>query len=160
MKKPRFELSRWAPPGMELRFWKQFFWSGLFFSALYSMTFLMEFKSEWNGLWADVEKKILWNNARMPAFFELLDKSLFGYLVLSVGMVVMAVYSYGYFYRDSRSIYLMRGLPDRWELHRRCLPLPAVGILICTVTSLVNGMIYYGIYRLFTPVECLPAGLW
>ena len=96
----------------------------------------------------------------MPAFFELLDKALLGYLVLSVGMVVMAVYSYSYFYQGSRSIYLMRRLPNRFELPRRCLTLPVAAILICMLAALGNGVLYYGIYRLLTPVECLPAGLW
>ena len=158
--KKKIDLSPWTPPGMDLRFWKQFFWSGLAFSAFYSLTFLMEYQHAWDGLWRDRERLELWENAQMPAFFRLLDKSLLGYLVVAVGMLAMAGYSYGYFYQGSRSIYLMRRLPDRWELLRRCLTVPTVAILICCVTGLMNGLLYYGIYRIFTPSACLPVGLW
>lgn len=160
MKARRFDLSRWAPPGMELGFWKQLFGSGLFFAFLFSTTFLMEYESTWSGLWRDKEKKILWEQANMPPFFELLDKALLGYLVLAVGMAVMAGYSYLYFYRDSRSIYLMRRLPDGKELPRRCLTLPAAGGAVCAAAAGLTGLIYYGIYVCFTPPACLPAGLW
>ena len=112
------------------------------------------------GLWRDMPGNELWENARMIPFFQLLDKSLFGYLVVAMGMLAMAGYSYSYFYRGSRSIYLMRRLPDVRELPRRCLVVPGVGILICGVSALLNGALYYGIYIFFTPVECLPGVLW
>lgn len=156
----KLDLTRWVPPGMELGFWKQFFCSGLFFSAFYSLTFLMEFRHEWEGLWRDMDRSELWENARMVPFFQLLDKALLGYLVVAVGMLAMAGYSYSYFYQGSRSIYLMRRLPDFWELPRRCLVVPGVGILICGGLALLNLALYYGIYIFFTPVECLPGVLW
>lgn len=156
----KLDLNRWVPPGMELRFWKQFFCSGLFFSAFYSLNFLMEFRNEWERLWRDMPWGELWRNARMTPFFRLLDKSLLGYLIVAVGMLAMAGYSYSYFYQGSRSIYLMRRLPDRWELPRRCLALPGIGILLCVILALLNGWLYYGIYVFFTPPECLPGVLW
>lgn len=58
--------------------------------------------------------------------------------------------------QDSMSIYLMRRLPDKWELHRRCWgrPLIFTGLSLLLILALTG--LYFVIYLLFTPVECLP----
>ncbi len=63
---------------------------------------------------------------------------------------------YLYHRKETRSIYLMRRLPDKWDLHRRCWGRP----LIYTAGSIVLiGLIllsYFIVYLVFTPAECLP----
>ncbi len=54
-------------------------------------------------------------------FDDMLWPSLWGFWFALIIPPVQAVQNYQSHYRGSRSIYLMRRLPDRWELHRRCL---------------------------------------
>lgn len=62
------------------------------------------------------------------------------------------------FYRGSKSIYLMRRLPDRWELPRRCAALPllalAAGLVLTALLICLCNLLYFRA----TPQQCLPAG--
>jgi hypothetical protein len=58
----------------------------------------------------------------------------------------------------SRSDYLMRRLPDRWEYPRRCVTLPLLGAVAIIAEFLIVTLIYFAVYALFTPGICLPAG--
>lgn len=62
-----------------------------------------------------------------PAFFA--------FPLLMLAGLALAGYNWACFRRGSRSIYLMRRLPDRWELARRCLTIPLVLILGAVVLT-------------------------
>ena len=50
----------------------------------------------------------------------------------------------------------MRRLPERWELHLRCLTVPVVGVLGAMSLQGILGIFYYLIYIFVTPRQCLP----
>lgn len=68
----------------------------------------------------------------------------------------MAVYHYFYYYRDTRSIYLMKRLPDRRGLAESCVRAPLQGMAAGAVCMLLMGLLYYGIYLLAVPPACMP----
>lgn len=99
--------------------------------------------------------------AVMTPFYQTLDStSLLGYAMVALFMLPLAAWHYLYHYQDSRSIYLMRRLPDRWELWRRCLALPLLGLAACGVLSAIHVPVAYAIYRFATPAQCLQGGQW
>lgn len=63
---------------------------------------------------------------------------------------------YHYHTRGAMPIYLMRRLPDKWELHRRCWTLPilsaAAEVLLFTALTLLCWLLY----RFATPAGHLP----
>lgn len=63
---------------------------------------------------------------------------------------------YGSFRRGSRSIYLMRRLPDKWELHRRCWGRPLIFFVQSLALMACLTAFYFLIYLVFTPKGCLP----
>lgn len=77
------------------------------------------------------------------------------FALLALGAVVLAVYNYTGLWRGAKTRYLMARLPDRWELHRRCLTLPLALLLTAVVLSALVLLAYYAIYLLITPQECL-----
>jgi uncharacterized membrane protein YqhA len=83
-----------------------------------------------------------------------------GFLILALCMLALIVYHYAYHYQGSKSIYLMKRLPNRWEMHRRCITLPLLAALICLIAAIAFLLIYFGIYMVFTPKECLTLGQW
>lgn len=85
-----------------------------------------------------------------PAFFA--------FPLLMLAGLALAGYNWACFRRGSRSIYLMRRLPDRWELARRCLTIPLVLILGAVVLTVVLLALYYAIYLWGTPAQCLRSG--
>jgi len=154
------DLSRFAPPGLELRQEKQFFLTGLVCAFVYSLLFLIPLRHAWNNLYQNVGERILLPGAVMKDFGALLENSLAGFLVLACCMIGWIVYHYLYHYQGSRSIYLMKRLPKAWELHRRCLTLPLLGVLISFAAAFILLLIYFGIYLALTPEECLVPGQW
>ncbi len=55
--------------------------------------------------------------------------------------------NYMTFYRESKSIYLMRRIPDRWELPRRCAAVPliglAAGLILTAILICLCNLIYF-----------------
>ena len=74
--------------------------------------------------------------------------------------ICLTVYYYMGFHNGSNSHYVMRRLPDKWEYHRRCLALPLMTILASLLLIPLLLGLYYAIYILFTPEQCLQPDQW
>ncbi len=146
-----------APLGIELAKEITIFVSGMLLSLLYSLIYLANYVIERNNLYERIdEERVLRAGAIMPSFETLIEGRMIGFGIVIVILICISVYHYIYHYMDSKLVYLMKRLPSRWELHKRCLVLPIVGIIVTLVCSLLLWFIYYGIYLLFTPQQCLP----
>lgn len=153
--------ARHVPPGVNLDQGLGWFAGGISVSLLYSLGFLIRYANEYQSLFLwDGLAKVLNTSAVMPDFVQILGGSLSGFLVLALCMAAVAVYHYSYHYQGSKSIYLMRRLPNRWELPRRCLTMPLMGILACLCVALPLLLIYYAVYMAFTPRPCLAPYQW
>lgn len=163
MKKQKLDLTRWAPPGLNLKPEIKFFAAGLVLAVLYSFLFFERYLSARADLYIysySSSTRVLLPDAVMPDFYILLEHYWAGLAVLAVCMLALIIYHYVYHRQDSKSIYLMRRLPSRWELHRRCLTLPLIAILICLLTAIILLLLFYGTYNVFTPKECLMPHQW
>lgn len=89
-------------------------------------------------------------------FSDLIQSSLDFFPLFWLFMLWEVIDCYLYHRRETKSIYLMRRLPDAWDLHRRCWGKP----LIYTAGSIVLMgailLVYFLIYLVFTPAACLP----
>ena len=96
------------------------------------------------------------SGAKMAPYLSLLGGSFSLFPLFWLMMAVEVYLCYDYHKRISQSIYLMRRLPDEWDLHRRCWGRP----LLYTAGSLaLVGVIlvfWYLMYLLITPHGCLP----
>lgn len=155
------DLSRWAPPGLRWQTERNVFLGVGAGAVLYSFGFLLRY-TEARALLYTQESgvSLLRAGAVMEDFAPLLDRALLGFAVQALCMVVFGVYHYVYHNQGSKSMYLMRRLPNRWELHRRCLTLPLLGILASVVLALLLLVLYYEIYMRCTPEQCLTPGQW
>ena len=82
------------------------------------------------------------------------------YSLLFLGAAILAFVNYSGFRSGSKSVYLMRRLPDRWEYHRRCLTIPLLAILAGLVSIPLLTGIFYAIYLHATPAQCLQPNQW
>ncbi|NLW16480.1 MAG: hypothetical protein GX033_02315 [Firmicutes bacterium] len=157
----KHKLTHHLPPGVDLERELAWFEGGIFVSLLYSLRFLIRYANEYQSLFLwNGSEKVLNTNAVMPDFVQILGGSLSGFLVLALCMAATAAYHYSYHFQGSKSIYLMKRLPNRWELPRRCLTLPVLGIITCLCIALLLLLIYYAVYMLFTPRACLAPQQW
>ena len=83
-----------------------------------------------------------------------------GFSLLFLGAAILAAYNYSGFRNGSKSYYLMRRLPDKWEYHRRCLALPLAATLAGLVLIPILMGLFYVLYLHATPAQCLQPGQW
>lgn len=155
------KFERHVPPGVNVpQELKWLAWGGAG-SLLYSFAFLIRYIDSYQSLfsWTGTSR-VLDTAAAMPDFAEVLDGSLAGFLILALGMAAVVAYHYAYHYQGSKSIYLMKRLPSRWELHRRCITLPVLAAASSLCAALLMLLFYFVIYMIFTPEACLAPHQW
>lgn len=157
----QYDLTRYAPAGFPLKQELNLFLWGLGGSLLYSTGFLFRYADAREALYemTNTGEKVLIENAAMPGITILIRNAFAGFFILSLLALGAAIYHYLFHYHESKSIYLMKRLPNRWELYKRCFALPCLEILLSLLTALTLFLLYYGIYLCFTPKTCLPTGI-
>ena len=81
------------------------------------------------------------------------------FLLLAVGFliaVVAVILNYRSFYRPTKSIYVMKRLSSSREMHRRCLAIPLIGLLLAILLCVGLGLFYYWVYKNYTLPVRLP----
>lgn len=153
--------ARYAPPGAELKGHKYLFRFGLILALIYAACFLLEYGEEYGDLfWVNGDLRVLRSGVVMPDFVVLLDNYLIGFGALAVAMLLYAGVYYQYHRQETKSIYLMRRLPNRWELHRRCWTLPVVSAAASAAAGFVVLLLFFWLYMEMTPASCLTPGQW
>lgn len=151
-------FKRNSPPGMDLKPEWCVFLIGNIFSLLISFCdFMNRYTDARNQLFTYViDRRELIEGAVIVPFRNLLGPLFSGFFFVICFMLGCVIYRYSYYRQDSMSIYLMKRLSDRKELHRRALILPALAILATLAAALVAVLLYFMIYLLATPRACLP----
>lgn len=102
-------------------------------------------------------EKILIPGVKIVPYPELwLHGPLFCFWCFLAYLAIGVFSNYRSHYMDSRSIYTMRRLPNRWELHRRCWTVPILAALAGAVLMGLLAGLYYWMYLALTPDGCLP----
>lgn len=78
------------------------------------------------------------------------------YVPFVLFLTTMMIYHYFYYYRETKSVYLMRRLPRRGVILVSCVKGPLLGLGIGAVALAALYLLYYRIYLLAIPGECLP----
>lgn len=153
----RIDIARYVPLGLEADKERRLLLYSLAAGAVWSvLLFLSSYAEAYSSLFNQNIRNQIREGAMMPEFFEILAGTERVFLLVFAAMPLWALYHYTYHLNGSKPIYLMRRLPERWELHRRCLALPAVGMVSALAFQGILGSLYYLIYILITPRQCLP----
>lgn len=154
-------LERYAPPGIDVKQERTLFLTGLGVAGAWSLSFFHSFNRYKDHLYTHRGgQEFLREGAIMEDFVVVLGKSLWLFFLLALCMIAVAALHYAYHHQGSKSIYLMHRLPDRMELHRRCLTLPVLAILITLAAAFLVLVIYFAVYMCATPPQCLTPGQW
>ena len=161
MKNNRLNLEKIVPPGISPKSQIQFFITGNIISFIISLYFFVNFYNEIIDLYEfDGAKKTLIQGIKMPDFPLILDRLTLGFALVAICMLFYVIYYYGSYKNGSMSIYLMKRLPSKFEMHKRALTLPLITAALSLIIGLLVSIIYLGLYVLFTPVECLKPDQW
>ena len=141
MKKP--DLSRLAPIGAQPEKQVLTILVALFVSLIWSLRIPVAVAREY---YRYVELLNMGSTAVMEEYPALSSDGLYGFYISAGLMVLMAVWNYVFHLIGSRADYFMRRLSSKWELHRRCFTLPAIGFALSIILSALIGLAYKAIY--------------
>lgn len=151
-------LEKYSPPGIDVSSEVMWYIAGLIIATLQSfIAFLIRYVEELNYLYTDRGgKQVLIEGAVIGDFHNMLNGAYILMFILCVLTLARIIYYYIYHYQGSKMMYLMRRLPDKWEVHKRCFTLPVTGLVLIGIWTMILRMIYFTIYILCTPSQCMP----
>lgn len=90
------------------------------------------------------------------SFTDLVSAYWWWYLPWVIGLAVNIVLHYTYYYRGTKSIYVMRRLRRPCVVLKSCVKAPALQLVAGLVVALLWYFVCFGIYLLVMPGECNP----
>ena len=140
------------------------------FAVVWSFQFLFRFYKAYKDLFYDASAMMLSSRysgmglqhgdllpgVKIEPFGDILAGSMLFFLPLFLEIATAGVMHYLYYSQRSRTILLIRRLPDRKYLWKTCGLGPMLGMAVCLVTMGALLGLYYGIYVTVTPAVCLP----
>ena len=154
------KLARWVPPGFPLRRELTFYGWAAALSLLWSLGYLGWLTDARAILFIPETGELMPLSA--PTFLALVTYSrcLLLYKLSLLLPLVFLLRHYAYHYQGSRSVYLMRRLPDHREFRRRCLALPLAALACFILLAAVTVLLYFGLYYLVMPDANIPPNQW
>lgn len=129
---------------------------GVILAVIRSLSYLGSYYNYYNYLFEHYDsRKILVEGRLMADFYVIIDGCFEGFLVVIFLLIVLTVFHYAFHYIDSKSIYTMKRLSKKSELHKRCMTVPLISIALCLTLSAILLVLYYSHYITTTPTECL-----
>lgn len=150
-----------APPGIGTDREIGTYISGLVMFLVFSFSFFGNYNEAFSELyhWKNGHQ-VLREGAVMKDFITLVEGSLGGFVWYSISMLFVVVWHYMYYHYGTKSIYLMRRLPNRMEIHKRAWTLPLLGAAGSLLAAFVILVFYFEIYMIVTPKQCIAPGQW
>lgn len=151
-------LRKFYPPGFE---WREELIS---LAVLFGLAFLLSWKYLFrlgqmtHNLYTydRYGERTLRPDAFADAFSELIQGSFWGFLLPLVFLAVTVVLHYIYYWRHTKSIYVMRRLPKRGVVFFSCVKGPVLCAALLALAAGVLWVLYLGLYWLTVPAECIP----
>lgn len=154
-------LDDFAPPGIGTDKELSGFIGGLMGAWLLSHRFFKNYSEARALLYHDPgTKRVLIEGAVMTDFSILLGDSLISFQVFAVFFLSVVIWHYLCYRQGSKSIYLMKRLPNRWEIHKRAWTLPLLAVAATVAVAFIVMLFYYWIYMVATPKQCIAPGQW
>lgn len=144
-------LKRYAPPGMELRPWKNFV--GISMGGCGALSFYGFFLHMFQARAKLFHPQTgeLTGNFTGWDFCTVLGKTTLPFLFFAAAMAAFLVLNYLCFFEGSKSIYTMARVKSAWELHIRCWTLPLLGAAALLLCRVVLTVVYFLVFLLATP---------
>ncbi len=156
-------LTRLFPAGLDVR--RELRAAGCLLAAgvMYSVvTFLYRYGRAYDALFEQTyvsgAARVLRSGAVMVGLGELVPGGLIVLHTLPFFALGLGAFHLFYHRQGSRSIYLMRRLPQRGELTRRVWAFPLVLVFVWLLTLTLLATLHYLYYTVRTPAPCIPAG--
>lgn len=154
----RIDWNKLVPPGTDLARERGVMMICQAAAAIYAMgRFSVSYTGARAALYQHIgDRKALIKGAIIAPFGEVVQGSLLLFLPALAALLALVLTHYLSYRRGSKSIYLMKRLPDKNLIHRQCWAMPLLGAALLAVTAALLMGVFYLIYWYATPAVCLP----
>ncbi|MDO5331238.1 MAG: hypothetical protein Q4E99_01040 [Bacillota bacterium] len=143
------QLKSLAPPGADIKETLYIFGAEITIMVLISFSALIRIFDSYSVL--DLKKDFF--EKMMPHFSEIVKESFVLIWVIVLFNIAFGVANYLSFSKVTKSIYVMKRIPDSKEMFRRSFALPFAGIVIAFIIAIILLIIYYLLYRFLPPID-------
>lgn len=106
------------------------------------------------------QEPVLVPGRMVPPYPQVLGNALLGFGLVALCLILLPIGHFLWHRWGARSDYLMRRLPRRQELAKRCIIGSALLLVITVLTGLVIFWLFFLWYQAATPVGHLPPDVW
>lgn len=153
------KLEKLLPPGYSCRAELCYYFVGMALASGFSLKGWYSYAAAYHQLRTGSNNwEIVLEGQYMEPFASVFQSCFPGFGVLAVSMVIWVYMHYASFWKGSKSIYLMRRLPNRAELHCRCISVPVLEMVGAAAVMVILAAVYYVVYLLVTPDVYLQQG--
>ena len=143
---------RFLPLGINLEktdfLWGACIFLGIAEHLLFFGRFLLQLsaiKSSINGVTID-------SGIKMPYFWELQEHTYYGYIIgILLVLIVQTYWNYVYYNKETKSVYVMKRLPDRKEYQRTIWTAPVIEALCIAMIMVFHTAVDLCLYAVATP---------
>ena len=156
---PLWQRRRFLPLGISLERANFLFGAGILIGVAGHLFFLGRYIMQINKIKIGTKGIILDSALKMPDFWELEEHAYIGYVLgILLVFILQAYWNYEYYNKETKSVYVMKRLPDRKEYKRTIWVSPAIEAASICMVMIAQTFIDICIYILVTPEPALPYG--
>ncbi|MEE0741913.1 MAG: hypothetical protein U0M21_06500 [Emergencia sp.] len=143
---------RFMPIGINLERANTLFGAWIFIGIAEHMIFLFRYITQLNLVKESMKGLSIASGVRMPYFWQLQEHTYYGYILgILIVFFVQAYWNYEYYNKKTKSVYVMKRLPDQKEYGRTIWAAPAIQALFIAALMVLHTAIDIGVYIVGTP---------
>ena len=149
---------RFMPLGINMEKTNAFFGACLFIGIAGHFAFYGKYMLQMEEIEAATKGVTIEPSVMMPYFWELQEHSFYGYILAALmALFLQAYWNYQYYNKTTKSVYVMKRLPDTREYSRTIWIGPAVQAVMIATVMIVQILADLCLYVFVTPDIALPA---
>ena len=149
---------RYMPLGIDMQKTNFFFGICIAIGMVEHMVFYGKYILQMEQITKGIKGVTLDSAIKMPYFWELQDNAYYGYIIaILLALFLQAFWNYEYYNKKTKSVYVMKRLPDRKEYKRTIWFSPIIQAVIIGIVMIVHTAIDLFLYAVATPDIALPS---
>ena len=149
---------RYMPLGIDLQKTNFFFGICVAIGMVEHMVFYGRYLMQMEQITKGIKGVTIDSAVKMPYFWELQDNAYYGYIIaILLVLFLQAFWNYEYYNKKTKSVYVMKRLPDRKEYKRTIWVSPIIQAVAIIVIMIVHTGVDLLLYAFATPDIALPA---
>ena len=143
---------RFLPLGINLEK-TDFLWGACIFLGIAEhLLFFGRFLLKMRAIESSIKGITIDSGTQMPYFWELQEHTYYGYIIgILLVLIVQTYWNYVYYNKETKSVYVMKRLPDRKEYSRTIWATPVIEAVFIAVIMVVHTMLDLCLYAFVTP---------